>query len=126
MKRAGLLVAAVALLACGPLKDPFALLTPGACAVDADCAIASCPNACNRGQPYCSYPEVFRRADIVAACPCFESVRDAASCREPTGEACGPQPGCAGPFDVDQVRAVCVSGTCAARFTDGGVPGAQP
>lgn len=115
----------LALVACGPLKDPFGGLTPGACATDADCAIASCPNACNLGQPYCAYPEVFRRADIVAACPCVESVRGT-SCREPTGEACGPQPGCAGPSDVDQVRAVCVGGTCAARFTDGGVPGVQP
>lgn len=124
MRRA-LGVLLLALAACGPSKDPFHGLAPGACATDAECAIASCPNACNQGQPYCTYPEVFRRTDIVAACPCFETPT-AASCAAPAGEACGPQPGCAGPFDVDQVRAVCLGGTCAARFTDGGVPGAQP
>ncbi|MEW5743391.1 MAG: hypothetical protein AB1938_31060 [Myxococcota bacterium] len=109
-------------LGCGPtfLKDPFAGLTPGACAQDSDCVVADCPNACNRGRPFCTYPPVFTRADVVARCPCF-TTPTAPNCATPEGEVCGPQPGCAGPFDVDQEIARCVMGTCAARFTDGGV-----
>ncbi|MDP1823881.1 MAG: hypothetical protein Q8L48_11575 [Archangium sp.] len=106
---------------CGPLKDPFGGLPAGACAQDTDCVIATCPNACNQGQPFCTYPRVHAKADVVKACPCFDTPT-AASCAAPAGEACGPQPGCAGPFDVDQLRARCVSGACAARMTDGGVP----
>lgn len=108
-------------VACGRLKDPFGALAAGACAQDTDCVIATCPNACNQGQPFCTYPKVHAKADVVKACPCFDTPT-APSCAAPAGEACGPQPGCAGPFDVDQLRARCVSGACAARMTDGGVP----
>lgn len=120
--RLGWLVALGLLAGCGlaVLKDPFAGLTPGACTQDADCVVAACPNACNRGQPYCVYPPVLARADVVQRCPCF-TTPTASNCAQPTGEVCGPQPGCAGPFDVDQVVPRCVMGTCAARFTDGGV-----
>lgn len=104
----------------GVLKDPFAGLTPGACTQDSDCVVADCPSACNRGVPYCQYVPVFARADVARRCPCFDTPM-LASCAEPMGEVCGPQPGCAGPFDVNQERARCIGGTCAARFTDGGV-----
>lgn len=115
------LVVLFALAACGPLKDPFGALPAGACTEDGQCVIATCPNACNGGQPFCTYPTVHAKSDVVKACPCFETPA-AASCAAPQGEACGPQPGCAGPFDVDQLRARCVSGSCAARMSDGGVP----
>lgn len=108
-------------MACGPLKDPFGALAAGACTQDTDCVVAVCPNACNHGQPFCTYPKVHAKADVVKACPCFETP-SAPSCAPPAGEACGPQPGCAGPFDVDQLRARCLSGACAARMTDGGTP----
>lgn len=115
-------VGVAASLGCGvlPLKDPFRGLSPGACAQDSDCAIAACPNACNQGKPWCTYPQVLATRDIVAACPCFNTPGSSA-CAAPSGEACGPQPGCAQPADEDQVRARCVAGTCAARFSDGGV-----
>jgi hypothetical protein len=109
-------------LACGPLRDPFATLPAGACTQDADCVIAACPNACNQGRPFCTYPAVHARADVVKACPCVDKPT-APECAAPAVDACGPQPGCAGPFDVDQLRARCAAGTCEARFTDGGVPG---
>lgn len=118
--RRGWLVAVVLSVGCGVLKDPFAGLTPGACTQDSDCVVADCPNACNRGRPWCTYPPVFTRADVLQRCPCFETPT-ASSCAEPMGDVCGPLPGCAGPFDVDQEVARCVSGACAARFTDGGV-----
>lgn len=107
--------------ACGPLKHPFDSLGAGACTQDSDCVIASCPNACNRGQPFCTYPTVHARVDVVKACPCFETPT-AETCGAPDVGTCGPLPGCAGPFDGDQLRAKCVSGACAARMTDGGVP----
>jgi hypothetical protein len=112
----------VALAACGPLKNPFESLPTGACSTDDDCVIAACPNACNQGQPFCTYPPVHARADVVKACPCF-AMPATGRCAAPNAADCGPQPGCAGPFDVDQVRARCVSGLCAARFADGGVVG---
>lgn len=118
---AGLLAVACGVL---PLKDPFRGLTPGACMQDSDCAIASCPNACNQGKPYCTYPEVFARDDVIAACPCFNTPT-ASGCAAPGVEACGPLPGCVSPMDEGEVRARCLAGICAARFTDGGTPVTQ-
>ena len=115
------LLVLVGLMACGPLKDPFGSLAAGSCTEDAQCVIATCPNACNRGQPFCTYPTVHAKVDVVKSCPCFDTPT-ASSCATPIAEACGPVPKCAGPFDVDQLRAKCVSGSCAARMSDGGVP----
>lgn len=117
-----LLAGALWAAGCGPvvLKNPFAGLPAGACTQDADCVVGTCPNACNQGQPYCQYPPVFARADVERACPCVKTPA-APACAAPVGEPCGPQPGCAGPFDVDQVVPRCEGGSCAARFTDGGV-----
>lgn len=111
-------------IACGapaPLKNPFAGLQAGVCLDNTDCDIGRCPNACNQGQPYCSYPLVFARKDILRKCPCADTP-SVEMCQPPMGDACGPQPGCAGPFDADQVRARCINGMCAARFLDGGTP----
>lgn len=111
-------------LACGvaPVKAPFAALTPGgACSADADCAIGACPNACHLGQPFCTYPNVYLKADVEKACPCVKTPT-AATCAAPTGEACGPQPGCAEPADAPLLAARCVSGRCVGQLPDGGVP----
>ena len=106
---------------CGPLKNPFDSLGAGSCTQDADCVVASCPNACNHGQPFCTYPKVHARADVAKACPCVDTPQSA-SCAAPSLEACGPLPGCAVPADFNQLRATCESGACAARLPDGGVP----
>ena len=119
MRSKSLVLLAVVLTACGPLKNPFDSLPPGTCTTDDDCAIAACPNACNQGQPFCQYPKVHATTDLVKACPCFGMAASGA-CAAPAPDACGPQPGCAGPRDADQVRARCVAGACAARFADGG------
>ena len=118
-----LVIAAGVALACGapaPLKDPFLGLQAGVCLDDTDCDIGRCPNACNQGQPFCSYAPVFARADILRKCPCSDTPSTAA-CQPPEVSGCGPQPKCAGPADADKVRARCLQGMCAARFTDGGV-----
>ena len=111
------------LIACGspaPLKNPFAGLQAGVCQDNTDCEIGVCPNACNRGQPFCVYPPVFARTDILRKCPCAETpTKD--TCAAPSGEQCGPVPGCAEPFDADKVLARCINGMCAARFPDGGI-----
>ena len=114
------LLVLLGLTACGPLRNPFESLPAGSCEVDGDCAVASCPNACNRGQPFCTYPLVRAKADVLKRCPCIDTP-SVASCAAPPTEACGPQPKCAGPFDVDQLRAKCVAGNCTARLADGGV-----
>jgi hypothetical protein len=122
--RAVLLFTMIAGFGCGgagPLKTPFAGLQAGGCLDNTDCEIGSCPNACNHGQTFCSYPAVFARADIVRKCPCVDTP-SAQSCQPPSVESCGPQPKCASPADLDQLRARCVGGMCAARFTDGGTP----
>lgn len=119
MRSKSLVVFAMAVTACGPLKNPFEALPAGTCSTDDECVVAACPNACNQGQPFCQYPRVHARADVAKACPCFDTP-SALSCAAPAPDACGPQPGCAGPFDADQVRARCVGGSCAARFVDGG------
>ena len=118
-----LVIAALVGLACGkaPLKDPFSGLQAGVCADDTDCDIARCPNACNLGQPFCKYPNVHARADILRKCACVETPSIEA-CQAPEASSCGPQPGCVGPPDADKLRAKCVSRMCAARFTDGGIP----
>lgn len=103
------------------LKDPFSGLQAGVCLDDTDCDIGRCPNACNLGQPFCTYPQVFARKDLLRKCPCIETPSIDA-CQRPAGEACGPQPGCVAPPDSDKVRARCIQGMCAARMTDGGVP----
>jgi hypothetical protein len=122
MTRALLLLGVLGLASCDTAtRFPFVGLGPGACKQDSECAVALCPSACNEGRPWCQYPRVFSRADIVVACPCFEQPATG-RCAPPQPEACGPLPGCAGPFDVDQVRAVCAAGTCVARLSDGGVP----
>lgn len=110
-------------LACGtpPLTDPFSGLQAGVCLDDTDCEIGRCPNACHLGQPYCTYPGVFARADILRKCPCVETP-SLSSCQPPEDSACGPQPKCASRDDVGQLRARCLQGMCAARMTDGGVP----
>ncbi len=97
---------ALCLVGCGPLKDPFVTLPAGTCATDDDCVVASCPNACNDGVPYCEYPLVRARADVLEACACFDRAA-ASECTAPTGDACGPQPGCAGPaMSPSSARAV--------------------
>lgn len=124
MKHLSTFFVLLASASCGvlPLKAPFAGLTPGgACAADADCAIGSCPNACNRGQPFCTYPNVYLKADVEKACPCVKTPT-AAACAAPSGEACGPQPGCAGPADAELLAARCLSGRCVGQLPDGGVP----
>lgn len=120
MRSKALAVLFVGLVGCGPLKAPFQSLGAGSCSTDDDCVIAACPNACNQGQPFCQYPPVHARADVVKACPCF-GMAASGSCAAPMAGECGPQPGCVGPRDSDQVRARCVSGMCASRFVDGGV-----
>lgn len=108
---------------CGPLKDPFGALTPGgACSQDTDCAIGSCPNACNAGQPFCTYPNVYRADEVGKACPCAVTLRTDGSCRAPEVGACGPQPGCVGPQDESLLRAKCQAGKCVGMLPDGGVP----
>ena len=121
--RHALVIAALIAIACGvaPLKNPFSGLQAGVCLDDSDCEIGRCPNACNLGQPFCAYPGVFARTDILRKCPCAETP-SLDTCQPPDVSACGPQPGCAGPFDVDKVRARCLQGMCAARMTDGGAP----
>src|SRR5688572_8180427 len=119
-----LVLAGLLALACGsstpaPLKDPFAGLQAGVCLDDTDCDVGRCPNACHLGQPFCTYPKVFARADILRKCPCVETPSTAGCQTDLT--ACGPSVACADPADSDKVRARCVSGMCAARFTDGGV-----
>ena len=118
-----LVIAALVALACGkpPLKDPFAGLQAGVCLDDSECDIGRCPNACNLGQPFCTYPAVFARKDILRKCPCAETP-SIDSCRAPDVSECGPQPKCASPADLDKLRARCVQGMCAGRMTDGGVP----
>ncbi len=123
--RRWLLVVVVLVAGCGSLKDPFAGLAPGgACTQDADCAIGSCPNACNAGQPFCTYPNVYRADEVGKACPCAASLRGADSCRPPDVALCGPQPGCIGPSDAPLLRASCRAGKCVGVLPDGGVPGA--
>lgn len=118
-----LVIAGLLAFACGvpPLTAPFAGLQAGVCLDDSDCEIGRCPNACNFGQPYCTYPSVFARADILRKCPCAQTP-SADGCEPPDVSACGAQPKCAGPADVDKLRARCLQGSCAARMTDGGVP----
>ena len=119
-----LVIAALLALGCGapaPLKDPFSGLQAGVCLDDTDCDIGRCPNACNLGQPFCTYPKVFARADILRKCPCVETPSTAA-CQPPEASACGPTVACVAPVDTDKVRGKCISGMCAARFTDGGTP----
>jgi len=121
MRLLPILLAAAVTAACGPVKDPFRGLTPGgACARDTDCAVGDCPDACNRGQPYCQYPAVYLRADVERVCPCAKTP-GAASCATPAPESCGPLPGCIQPEGADTVQAKCVGGQCSARFPDGGV-----
>lgn len=103
------------------LRDPFSALPPGECASDSDCVVASCPNACNDGIPLCDYPLVRARADVVKACPCFGKPATG-DCVAPAMDACGPQPGCAGPADQNAVQARCVAGACAAVRPDAGTP----
>jgi hypothetical protein len=118
-----LIIAALVALACGapPLTAPFAGLQAGVCLGDSDCDIGRCPNACNLGQPACGYPGAFARKDIVRKCPCVETPSKD-ECQAPDVSACGPVLECARPADVDKVRARCIQGMCAARFTDGGIP----
>lgn len=112
------------LLTCGalaPLKNPFATITPGgACTSDDDCAIGSCPNACNLGQPFCTFPRVYLKTEIEKACPCVKTP-SVASCAPPSGEACGPQPGCA-VRGIELLRAKCVASMCVGQLPDGGTP----
>lgn len=116
------MVSTLSLVACGPLKDPFGMLSPGgACTTDADCAIGSCPNACNRGQPFCTFPRVYLKTELEKACPCVKTPT-AASCAAPSGEACGPQPGCAEPAGAELLRAKCVASACVGQLPDGGIP----
>lgn len=116
------LFASLLVLGCGApsaLKNPFSGLQAGVCLDNSDCEIGRCPNACNFGQTFCSYPAVYAHKDVLRKCPCVETP-SSASCAAPSADACGPQPGCAGPADADKVLARCILGMCAARFTDGG------
>ncbi len=117
-----LIIAALVALACSvaPLKDPFTGLQAGVCLDDTDCDIGRCPDACNNGQPFCTYPPVFARADILRKCPCAQTPSKD-TCAAPDVSSCGPQPKCATLGDADKIRPRCISGMCAARFTDGGV-----
>jgi hypothetical protein len=118
------LVLAVVVVACGgpaPLKDPFGGLQAGVCLDDSECDIGRCPNACNLGQPFCTYPGVFARKDILRKCPCADTP-SLDTCQPPDVNACGPVPKCAAPVDATNLRAKCIGGMCAARMTDGGIP----
>ncbi len=113
--------ATVIAVACGPtaLKEPFSGLQAGVCNDDSECDIGLCPNACNKGQSVCGYPQVFSRTDILRKCPCAQTPSKT-GCEAPDVSACGPQVDCAPPQDRGNVRSKCIQGMCAARFTDGG------
>lgn len=118
-----LLITPLLALACSPppLKNPFSGLQAGVCTDDSQCDIGRCPNACNLGQPFCGYPQVFSRTDILRKCPCAETPSKE-GCELPASGTCGPIPECATPGDSQNLRAKCINGMCAARFTDGGTP----
>ncbi|PZR12728.1 MAG: hypothetical protein DI536_14240 [Archangium gephyra] len=103
------------------LNDPFSSLPPGECSSDADCVVASCPNACHDGIPLCDYPLVRARVDVINACPCFGKPATGA-CVAPAPDACGLLPGCTAPNDQNSVQACCVAGSCTALRPDAGTP----
>jgi len=112
----------LALCACGPLRGPYAdLQAGGACAQDSDCALADCPNACNRGRPLCEVPPVFVRSEMEKRCPCLTQPAGASGCSAPIPSTCGPQAGCVAP-DFSTMQARCLRGNCGAVFGDAGLP----